>query len=92
VRRLIERCLERDVKQRLRDIGEARVEIAKIESGAPDFAGAPAVPRRSRGELVAWSIAAVGVATAIGFGLMRPASTALDVARLCACRSCRPVP
>src|SRR4029077_9003644 len=26
LRRLIERCLERDVKQRLRDIGEARVE------------------------------------------------------------------
>jgi serine/threonine protein kinase len=82
VRRLIERCLERDVKQRLRDIGEARVEIAKIESGAPDFAGAPAVPRRSRGELVAWSIAAVGVATAIGFGLMRPASTVTDGARV----------
>ena len=30
------RCLDRDAKQRLRDIGEARVEIAKIESGAPD--------------------------------------------------------
>jgi Tol biopolymer transport system component len=36
LRRLLERCLDRDVKQRLRDIGEARVEIAKIESGAPD--------------------------------------------------------
>jgi serine/threonine protein kinase len=82
VRRLIERCLERDVKQRLRDIGEARVEIAKIESGAPDFVGASAVPRQSRGELVAWSVAVVSVATAIGFGLMRPASTAMDVARV----------
>jgi Tol biopolymer transport system component/predicted Ser/Thr protein kinase len=39
LRRLIERCLDRDAKQRLRDIGEARVEIAKIESGAPDPSG-----------------------------------------------------
>jgi serine/threonine protein kinase len=36
LRRVIERCLDRDVKQRLRDIGEARVEIAKLEAGAPD--------------------------------------------------------
>jgi len=39
LRRLLERCLDRDPKQRLRDIGEARVEIAKIESGAPDVSG-----------------------------------------------------
>jgi serine/threonine-protein kinase len=36
LRRLLERCLDRDVKQRLRDIGEARVEIPKIEAGAPE--------------------------------------------------------
>jgi len=36
LRRLMERCLERDIKVRLRDIGEARVELGRIESGAPD--------------------------------------------------------
>jgi serine/threonine-protein kinase len=36
LRRLLERALDRDPKQRLRDIGEARVEIAKIEAGAPE--------------------------------------------------------
>ena len=36
LRRLLERCLDRDHRQRLRDIGEARVEIAKIESGASE--------------------------------------------------------
>ena len=48
LRRLLERCLDRDVKQRLRDIGEARVEIAKIESGAPDSVSGviPAVAMR----------------------------------------------
>jgi Tol biopolymer transport system component/tRNA A-37 threonylcarbamoyl transferase component Bud32 len=42
LRRLLERCLDRDVKERLRDIGEARVEIAKIQSGAADTAVIPA--------------------------------------------------
>ena len=36
LRQLVQRCLEKDPKLRLRDIGEARLEIAKIESGAPD--------------------------------------------------------
>ena len=38
LRRLLERCLERDPRQRLRDIGEARVEIGRIESGEPESA------------------------------------------------------
>jgi Tol biopolymer transport system component len=42
LRRLLERCLERDVKQRLRDIGEARVEIGKVERGEPDSTPAAA--------------------------------------------------
>ena len=40
--RLIGRCLDRDLKMRLRDIGEARIEIARIEAGGPDSAIAPA--------------------------------------------------
>lgn len=35
LRRLLERCLDRDPKQRLRDIGEARVALAEAESSAP---------------------------------------------------------
>jgi Tol biopolymer transport system component len=38
LKRLIERCLNRDLKTRLRDIGEARIEIAGIETGGPDGA------------------------------------------------------
>ena len=40
--RLLGRCLERDPKQRLRDIGEARIEIARLETGAADHSAAPA--------------------------------------------------
>jgi serine/threonine-protein kinase len=43
LRALIGRCLERDVKQRLRDIGEARIELARIADGTPEPTG-PAVP------------------------------------------------
>lgn len=64
--RLLERCLDRDVKQRLRDIGEARVEIAKVERGAPDSVSgvmpAPTTPPWWRRALP-WAIA--GLATVV---------------------------
>ena len=60
VRRLLERCLERDPKQRLRDIGEARIALS---AGAPaDDAGeATATGRRTRW----WLPAAAGFAAAL---------------------------
>ena len=36
LRRLLERCLDRDVRTRLRDIGEARIELARLMSGTVD--------------------------------------------------------
>ncbi len=36
LRRLLERCLDRDVRLRLRDIGEARVELARLQDAPPD--------------------------------------------------------
>ncbi len=49
VRVLLQRCLQKDPKQRLRDIGDARISLDEVVSGAPDLApvvraGAPAVP------------------------------------------------
>ncbi len=70
IRRLIERCLDRDLKTRLRDIGEARIEIAHVESGGADPAvSAPAEsPRDSSGHLrVPKALAAVlGIALIAG--------------------------
>ncbi|MEO8681213.1 MAG: protein kinase [Vicinamibacterales bacterium] len=54
LRRLLERCLDRDPKQRLRDIGEARVEIAKVESGAPDGSGFSAASARTMAPAPLW--------------------------------------
>jgi Tol biopolymer transport system component len=60
VRRLLERCLERDPKQRLRDIGEARIALATgaeaEDTGAPAGRGAAARP---------WLWAAAGFAAAL---------------------------
>ena len=52
LRRLLTRCLKKDPKARLRDIGEARLQIEELLSGAnedtaPDVAAPPrAMPRR----------------------------------------------
>jgi serine/threonine-protein kinase len=59
VRRLLERCLDRDTRHRLRDIGEARI---ALESGAvtEPAASAPPTPPRQR-QIVPWLVAAVAL-------------------------------
>jgi hypothetical protein len=67
LRQLLARCLEPDVKQRLRDIGEARVAIAAIERGDADAGGAGNEAAglrqswRTRREPLAWTVAALAV-------------------------------
>ena len=75
--RLIERCLERDPKKRLRDIGEARIalETLGVEPEVEVAATAPA-SRRSVFGSVAWAAAAVVIAlsaVAIAGFLRKPA-------------------
>ncbi len=85
LKRLIERCLERDPKQRLRDIGEARIEIARIEAGGADMMEAPAassaapavaVPRWQRA--LPWALAGgllLALALVLTRGQRTPAAT-----------------
>ena len=63
LRHLLERCLTADVRQRLRDIGEARIAIAAIERGGGD-AAAPAAAAPVWRERLAWTLAALGVVVA----------------------------
>jgi len=66
---LLRRCLERDPKLRLRDIGEARIALAVAPEPAPSTGVAPAgVSRRRTVVLVA---SASGAALALGYGLGR---------------------
>ncbi len=64
VRRLLERCLERDPRQRLRDIGEARIVLERVASGA-DEEIAPSPPGRRHVSRAPWVIAALAVAAAV---------------------------
>jgi WD40 repeat protein len=80
LRRLLERCLERDPKTRLRDIGEARVEIARIEAGASDAAfisNSPAsAPRVRLIRILPWALFAAVSLGLVGFLLWSPWRTA----------------
>ncbi|HXQ25320.1 MAG TPA: protein kinase [Candidatus Acidoferrales bacterium] len=64
VRVLLQRCLQKDPKQRLRDIGDARISLDEVLSGAPQDASfeAAAAPRWRR--MLPWTIAATAVAVA----------------------------
>jgi serine/threonine protein kinase/Tol biopolymer transport system component len=65
IRELLKRCLDRDVKNRLRDIGEARVAIATYLANPPrgdDNAQAASLRGHNR---IPWLLAAVGMLTAL---------------------------
>jgi Tol biopolymer transport system component len=67
LRDLIARCLVKDPKQRLRDIGDARITLDKVVSGAPDevASAAPAAPAaRPAGRRVFWPVLAVVASSA----------------------------
>jgi eukaryotic-like serine/threonine-protein kinase len=73
--RLISRCLDRDPKTRLRDIGEARVALDRLISGTSDAddavmrATAPAhAPRPAWQRALPWSIALVALLAAVVLG------------------------
>ncbi len=69
VRRLLERCLDRDPKQRLRDIGEARVALDRAIAGGDDATApeaATAVPSvRRTGSRLPWIVAGLAVVGAV---------------------------
>jgi Tol biopolymer transport system component len=66
LRQLLERCLERDPKSRLRDIGEARVTVAKVEAGALDSSSSnirsPVVAKPPGASWIRYGLAAIGAA------------------------------
>src|SRR5688500_1244843 len=72
VREVIARCLQRDPRMRMRDIGEARIALASAEAG--DASAAAAATRRPWREIAAWSIAALAIVAAML--AFRAASTA----------------
>ena len=73
--RLLERCLERDARKRLRDIGEARIALETLgsEPEAPAAFGVVArpAPRRTQAATIAWCAAAAIVVGAAAVAIVR---------------------
>ena len=67
VRRLLERCLQRDPKRRLRDIGDARLVLEDSLAGRGD--DLPAATAPGRGGKGAWPWTALAAAGALAVGL-----------------------
>jgi Tol biopolymer transport system component len=70
IRRLVQRCLTKDRKQRLQAIGEARIAIEEVTSGKAEEATRIA-PSRQWSGILGWIAAAV-VACAALWGWLRP--------------------
>ncbi len=73
IRRLLRRCLEKDPRKRLRDIGEARITIEEVLAGAPaeEAAPRPVAPAPSRRPVLAWVVAwVVAALAALAAGLV----------------------
>jgi Tol biopolymer transport system component len=70
-RRLLEECLQKDPKQRLRDIGDAKRLVDEEPTAAPAIEGAPPLPPRTKWLWPAVAGAMAVVAAALGFVHLR---------------------
>jgi hypothetical protein len=71
IRTLLRRCLDRNVKNRLRDIGEARIAIdAALAGGPPRPAPAPDRGKARRQLWLAWGVAVAAVVLAVGLAFV----------------------
>jgi Tol biopolymer transport system component len=70
LRTLLRRCLERNPRNRLHDVADARLVLDEIATGAPHddatTTAAPAPARAGRGERLAWTVALLAVVAAGG--------------------------
>jgi eukaryotic-like serine/threonine-protein kinase len=69
IRKLIRRCLDKDVHRRLRDIGDARLEIEETLA-EPESEAGKAAESRQRSPRVRWTIAGAALAAGMMLGAM----------------------
>jgi serine/threonine protein kinase len=81
VRRLLRRCLEKDPRQRWRDIGDARIELEAPVAADEPSAPAPAMVPRTAWSWVAAAVFALTTLALAGLQLLKPASPDRPVVR-----------
>ncbi len=80
IRNLLARCLEKNSKQRLRDIGEARIAIENCLAGKVDLAGTESVPKHRRNRVAVAAVLAAAMAVAgVEFTRLRFPAQAMPV-------------
>ena len=62
IRVLLQRCLQKDPKQRLRDIGDARISLDEVLSGAPEGAPSPSAAGPPWRRAMPWTAGLLAVA------------------------------
>jgi serine/threonine-protein kinase len=67
IKRLLKRCLEKDVRRRLQDIGEARIAIENVQSGEADEAVAAAAAPATRRRPMARAIVVTALIAVVAF-------------------------
>ena len=82
VRKLLRRCLEKDLKRRLRDIGDARLEIDEAIASPDAEAATAVVPRQRRAAPLLWILASalLGIVATFSVGRQfgRPTAPAVS--------------
>jgi serine/threonine protein kinase/Tol biopolymer transport system component len=68
IRRLLKRCLEKDPKRRLRDIGDAQFDL---DDQAPEPVSSSNAPRRETAALAAAAVCVIGALAIAGYALSR---------------------
>ena len=69
-RHVLQRCLEKDQKRRLRDIGDARVEL-EVGATSATWSTSTGVTRRRRAEFLGWALSAI-LLVALAVAVMTP--------------------
>jgi len=67
---LLQRCLQKDPKQRLRDIGDARISLDEVLAGAPDRAPTFAAPKPTWLRALPWGLGAPLLAALAAFAFL----------------------
>ena len=80
VRRLLERCLQRDPRRRLRDIGDARLLLEDYLAGRGEDLPAAAASARGGKSAALWTALAAAVALAVGLAVGHLATKATGAA------------
>ncbi len=75
VRTVLHRCLQKDPKQRLRDIGDARIELSGTAASAPPAAADIASSRSRPASIAGWLVAAVLAIVAGGLAIVHLGET-----------------